>query len=73
MRSIFNRLLACLAIYDNLFIVFSMIEVYRRHFGSSPLHTYAFCYFLYPVHNVILCCTIFVPIALALERFRAIR
>jgi hypothetical protein len=50
-----------------------MIEAFRRHFGSSTMHTYAFCYFLYPIHNVILCCTIFVPIALALERFRAIR
>jgi hypothetical protein len=50
-----------------------MVEAYRRHLGSSTFHTYAFCYFLYPVHNVVLCCTIFVPIALAIERFRAIR
>ena len=35
MSSIFNRLLTCLAVFDNVFIVCSVLEAIRKHIGSS--------------------------------------
>jgi hypothetical protein len=36
------------------------------------LHEYAFGYGLYPLHNFVLCCSIYITVALALERYRAV-
>ena len=36
------------------------------------IHEYAFGYCLYPLHNFVLCCSIYVTVALALERYRAV-
>ena len=74
MKSIFNRLLASLVVFDNGFLFLTFLETYRRTFTSgnavfNSLHAHA----LYPLRNVFLCCTIYCAIALALERYRAIR
>ena len=66
-------MLATLSFFDSLFIIFSILEAFRRTFGFSSLYSYLFVYFLYPMHNVILCCSVYIPIALAIERYRAIR
>ena len=72
MNTIFNKLLVFLAICDNFFIVCSMLEGIRKHSDFWQIHEYAFGYFLYPLHNFVLCCSIYVTLALALERYRAV-
>ncbi|TRY69587.1 hypothetical protein TCAL_05231 [Tigriopus californicus] len=72
MSSIFNRLLTCLAVFDNIFIVCSVLEAFRKHIGSTQLHEYVFGYFLYQFHNMILCSCIYITVVLALERYRAV-
>ena len=51
MASIFNRILVCLAAFDNVFIVCSLLEAVRKNFGPlhEVAHVYAFAYFLYQV------------------------
>ena len=73
MRSIFNRLLASLVIFDNLYLLLTLLETLRRNTEPHALFNLAYCYAFYPLRNVFLCCTIYLAIALALERYRAIR
>ena len=74
MRSIFNRLLAALVILDNCFIAFSLVNTVRiHHFPEGELFHVVGNSFLYPMRSTFLCCTIYIAIALAVERYRAIR
>ena len=73
LRGIFYQMLACLATFDSLFIAMSIAEAFRRHYAPTNSYVYIFCYVMYPMQNVVLCCTIYVPVALAIERYRAIR
>ena len=68
----FNKLLTCLAIFDNIFIVCSVLECIRKHITSTQIHEYLFGYFLYQFHNMIVCCCTYVTVVLALERYRAV-
>ncbi len=72
MNSIFNKLLVFLAVFDNFYIVCSVLEGLRKHKSFSQWHEYAFGYFLYPLHNFVLCCSIYITVTLALERYRAV-
>ncbi len=49
MSSIFNRLLTCMAVIDNVFIVCSVMEAVRKHIVNSLFQEYLFGYFLYQV------------------------
>lgn len=42
MSSIFNRLLTCLAIFDNTYLICGLVEGVRRHFITSQVHTILF-------------------------------
>lgn len=70
MSSIFNRLLVLLAVYDNFYILCSVIEAKRKSSAHNTIHEYAFAYGLYQLHNFVLCGSIFLTVALALERYR---
>ena len=72
MSSIFNRLLVLLAIYDNFYILCSVLEAKRKSSPHSEIHEHAFAYGLYQLHNFVLCGSIFLTVALALERYRAV-
>lgn len=72
MSSMFNRLLTCLAIFDNIFIVCSVLDGIRKHIRSTQVHEYLFGYFLYQFHNMIMCCSTYITVVLALERYRAV-
>ena len=80
MNSIFNRLLMFLAIFDNFFIVCQMLEAQRKMTNThtygenefNQVHEYVFGYFLYEFHAFVLCCSIYITVALALERYRAV-
>ena len=74
LRSIFNRLLASLVILDNCFLLLTLLEILRQqHMPNSEWMSAAFALFIFPMRNIFLCCTIYVAIALAIERYRAIR
>ncbi|TRY70052.1 hypothetical protein TCAL_04844 [Tigriopus californicus] len=72
MNSIFNRLLVFLAVFDNLYIICSVLEGIRKHSAFSQWHEYAFGHVLYQFHNFVLCCSIYITLTLALERYRAV-
>ena len=71
MSSIFNRLLVLLAVYDNFYIICSLLDVMRRA-EHNEFHEYAFAYGLYQLHSFVLCGSIFMTVALSLERYRAV-
>ena len=72
MSSIFNRLLVLLAVYDNFYILCSVLEAMRKSNPHSEIHEHAFAYGLFQMHNFVLCGSIFMTVALALERYRAV-
>ncbi len=74
MTSIFNRILVCLSIFDNIFIICSLLEAVRKNFGPihDRVHSYAFAYFLYQLQSVAIVSSIFTTIVLALERCLAV-
>ena len=69
MSSMFNRLLTCLAIFDNIFIVCSVFDTIRKHWIQNQVFEYIFGYFLYQFHNMIVCCCTYITVVLALERY----
>ena len=73
MKSIFNLLLASLVISDNSYILLTLVETLRRTIPPSNLFNAAHAHGLFPMRNVLLCTTIYLAIALAIERYRAIR
>ena len=70
--SFFNWLLVCLAIFDNFCLLNGILEAFRRHIGSTSLHHYVFVIFLYPFRNTVMCCSIYITVILALERYNAL-
>ena len=73
-QSTFNRLLIVLAIIDNLYLMFAFLECIRSEIkaATGDLHTTLFAYALYPLHNVMLCLSIYMTVILAMERYRAV-
>ena len=72
-KSTFNRLLIVLAIIDNLYLTFALLEIIRTDLKfSTDVHTTVFVHALYPLHNVILCLSIYMTVTLAMERYRAV-
>lgn len=72
-KSTFNRLLLLLAVCDNLYLTLALLESLRQEeILKIPGHNEAFVYFLYPVHNIVLCLSIFMTVVLAKERYKAI-
>ena len=71
--SFFNWLLVCLAVFDSLFLLSGIAEAFRTHIGGtgSYEHHYAFVIFLYPFRSVVLGCSMYMTIILALERYNA--
>ena len=71
--SFFNWLLVCLALFDSLFLLNGVLEAFRNHFGkASYLHYYLFVNFLYPFRSVVMFCSMYMTIILALERYNAL-
>ena len=68
----FNWLLMCLSMFDNFFLAVGIYEGIRNHFAdNSSILSYG-SVFLYPLRNVSMCCSIYVTILLALERYNAL-
>ena len=70
--SFFNWLLVSLSILESLFLICGILEAFRSHIGSTNLHNYLFVVFFYPFRSVLMCCSIYTTIMLALERYNAL-
>ena len=70
--SFFNWLLVSLAVFDVLILLNGILEAFRNHIGSSNVHDYIFVTFLYPFRSVVMCCSIYTTVMLALERYNAL-
>ena len=70
-NNFFNRLLICLASFDNSYLFCEISEVLRLwHYTYTQQHVFA--KFVYPIRSVFLCSSIYMTIALTLERYQAI-
>ena len=72
MDSVFNRLLVFLAIFDNLYLLLSLADCFRRHLGTVLIHKYAYGLALYGLHNAVMTCSIYMTVVLAFERHLAV-
>lgn len=68
LASNFNRLLICLAIFDNLFILSCLLEAFRRYVGTTNFFQMAFIYCFYQLQSIALSCSINTTVVLAIER-----
>ncbi|CAB4060996.1 unnamed protein product [Lepeophtheirus salmonis] len=70
MRDVFHRLLSALACFDTLYIICGGINYTFRAFDArSDIYTYLFPYFLHPFTQVAMCGTIFMTVAISIERY----
>ena len=73
MRNSFNMLLVSLICFDSWYLFGSILENFRRNFGlGTDVHTMIFPHFLYPVQSVAMSGSIFMTVAIALERYIAV-
>ena len=74
MKNSFNHLLIVLACFDNIFLVFclldySMARVFHWPFSDTgEFYALLFPKFLYPLNNIAVSCSIFVTVVIAFER-----
>ncbi|TRY77068.1 hypothetical protein TCAL_00022 [Tigriopus californicus] len=70
MRNSFNRLLLALAIIDCLFILPGILIYTSKAFAwKATWYNYAFPVFLYPFSEIALCSSIYMTVAIAVERY----
>ena len=71
----FNRLLLCLVIMDNVYLSITILDVWLLT-NEHLYHDYALFYpmfcFVYPIKSIIACCTTYMIVMLALEKYNAI-
>ena len=73
MRNAFNLLLVTLACFDSTYLFGSILESFRKQFGmASNVHIVLFPYFLYPFNQMAITGSIFMTVAIALERYIAV-
>ena len=70
-NNFFNRLLICLAVFDNLYLFCEISEIFRLQYYTF-IQQKMFVTFVYPVRSVVLCSSIYMTVALTLERYQAI-
>ena len=68
----FNRLLICLAISDNIYLLCEVSEVFRHRYHTY-VQQHAFINIVYPIRSIFMCSSIYLPLALAMERYNAIK
>jgi hypothetical protein len=74
MLSVFNHILVAMTAFDTIYLVtsvaeFSLVETFHL---TSEFYDRLFVYFLYPLHNITLCCSILSHVVLAFERYLAV-
>lgn len=70
LRDVFHQLLLALACFDILYIVCGSFNyTFRAFHASSDVFTYLFPYLIYPMTHVSLAGTIFMTVAISIERY----
>jgi len=73
LKDCFHQLLFALACFDTVYIVIGGINYTFKAFDAdSNAYTIAFPYIIYPITNIGLCGTIFMTMAISIERFLGI-
>ena len=73
MRNSFNFLLIALFFMDSCYLVGSITEAIRKSFDAATVvHVYLFPYFLYPWLSIAMTASVFMTVAVALERYIAV-
>ena len=73
-KSIFSSLLICLFLFDSLILSCGVIWSFQTYFGiSSNIQMMLFPIFVYPLKNISMTASIFMTVAIAHERYTAIR
>ena len=70
-KNFFNRLLICLTIFDSLYIICEISEVFRHRYDTI-LQQHIFVNFVYPIRNIFMLSSIYMTVVLAFERYQAI-
>ena len=76
LQNTFNKLLSNLLIIDNFCLFFILVEIISKKFSkihNSNLYNLLYPYLFHPFRNISLTSSIFMTIAIAHERYRAIR
>ena len=68
-KSFFNKLLACMAIFDILYLILSISEAIRQFVIKTCIHDYIFVIIVYPLRSILMCCSIYTTLELAFERY----
>ena len=73
MKNSFNMCLVALACIDTIFLVCSILESFRKRFGlSTNLQIILYPQLLYPLSNISLTASIYLIVAITLERYCAV-
>ena len=72
----FNNLVVTLAIVDNLFLLTSIFyhtaHSFELQVKFSYIHQWVFAKFVYPWRGISMCCSAYITVALALDRYNAV-
>ena len=69
----FNRLLACLALFDNLYLLSGISEAFRGYIiKQSYYYDYIFVMLIYPIRGMVMFCSIYTTVVLAMVRHNAV-
>ena len=69
LRTFFSHLLIGLSVFDGLYLFLSLIEAFRRSFHmATTAHVFLFAYVLGPLHSLSMLISIYLTIAIAVER-----
>lgn len=73
MQNSFNLLLIALSVFDIGYLLGSILESFRKSFNLvTALHTSLFPCFLYPGQMIMMTASIFMTVAIAMERYAAV-
>jgi len=78
MKNSFNRLLVALAVFDNIFICFLLLDYCFVRVFSWPFSQVSYLYillfpkFIFPLNNIFLCCSVYLICCIAMERYSAV-
>jgi hypothetical protein len=73
MRNSFNLLLIALSCFDSCYLFGSILESMRKSFQlDSNLHRLLFPYLLYPGQMIVMSGSVFMTVAIAMERYVAV-
>ena len=73
MRNSFNLLLVTLALIDSTYLFLQILEAFRIPFSlRSDVHILFFPHLLYPLLNIALTASVFMTVAIAVERYVAV-